>query len=198
MRPSPIEASPPREQREESMKQVGLLLVLTLATMPSWGAKKVTVAELKDTLITMHQAKKSDAEVAGVLKQLELSEELTRSTMNSVVADLPGPLSTEQIYVLEASSANLAPPPSDIPGTAAPDAAAQKAMRLKQRSDSRTIPRRLRRAVVCTAARQMPRSVRRFRALMSSSITSIRPIFMWPASMGQKSSQRKRTRPPGA
>jgi len=110
------------------MKQVGLLLVLTLATMPSWGAKKVTVAELKDTLITMHQAKKSDAEVAGVLKQLELSEELTRSTMNSVVADLPGPLSTEQIYVLEASSANLAPPPSDIPGTAAPDAAAQKAM----------------------------------------------------------------------
>lgn len=110
------------------MKRLGLFVLLALASMPAWSAKKVTVAELKDTLTSMHQANKSDADVANALKQLELSEELTRTTMNSVVADVPGPLSTEQIYVLEARSAMLAPPASDIPTAAAPDAAAQKAM----------------------------------------------------------------------
>jgi len=101
---------------------------LALAATPAWCAKKVTVAELKDTLASMHRDNKGDADVANALKQLELSEELTRSVMNDVVADVPGPLSTEQIYVLEARSAMLAPPPSDIPTAAAPDAAAQKAI----------------------------------------------------------------------
>jgi hypothetical protein len=110
------------------MKQLGLVLVLALAATPAWCAKKVTVAELKDTLASMHRDNKGDADVANALKQLELSEELTRSVMNDVVADVPGPLSTEQIYVLEARSAMLAPPPSDIPTAAAPDAAAQKAI----------------------------------------------------------------------
>ncbi len=110
------------------MKHWGMLLILALATMPAWSAKKVTVAELKETLSSMHQSGKSDADVANALKQLELSEELTRTTMNSFVADVPGPLSTEQIYVLEARSAMLAPPASDIPTSAAPDAAAQKAI----------------------------------------------------------------------
>ena len=110
------------------MKQLGLVLVLALAATPAWCARKVTVAELKDALASMHRDNKGDADVANALKQLELSEELTRSVMNDVVADVPGPLSTEQIYVLEARSAMLAPPPSDIPTAAAPDAAAQKAI----------------------------------------------------------------------
>jgi hypothetical protein len=110
------------------MKQWGLILVLALAATPAWCVKKVTVAELKDTLAAMHRDNKADADVANALKQLELTEELTRSVMNDVVADVPGPLSTEQIYVLEARSAMLAPPASDIPTAAAPDAAAQKAM----------------------------------------------------------------------
>ncbi len=108
------------------MKRLGWMMILALAAMPAWGAKKITVDELKSTLSTMRQANKSDADVANALKQLELSEQLTRSTMNSLVADVPGPLSTEQIYVLEARSAMLAPPASDIPTAAAPDAAAQK------------------------------------------------------------------------
>lgn len=110
------------------MKRLGLFVILALAAMPAWSAKQVTVAQLKETLTSMHQANKSDAEVANALKQLELTEELTRTMMNSLVEDVPGPLSTEQIYVLEARSAYLAPPSSDIPAAAAPDAAAQKAM----------------------------------------------------------------------
>ncbi len=79
-------------------------------------------------LRSMQQEKKSDVEIATALKQLELSQELTRGTMNSVVSYVPGPLSIEQIYVLEARSADLAPPDSDLPSTPAPDAAVQKAI----------------------------------------------------------------------
>ena len=48
--------------------------------------------------------------------------------MNGLVSLVPGPRSTEQIYVLEARSAMLAPPETDLPSTPAPDAAAQQVM----------------------------------------------------------------------
>ena len=105
-----------------------VLLALSLLATPAWAAKKITVSQLEDLLRSMQRDKKSDADVATALKQLELSEELTRERMNSLVPLAPGPFSTEQIYVLEASSADLVPPPSDLPATPAPDAAAQKAI----------------------------------------------------------------------
>ncbi|MGA7245622.1 MAG: hypothetical protein WBX19_20740 [Terracidiphilus sp.] len=108
------------------MNRMGWGLLLVLAITPVWGLRKTTVGELKDELATMHKEGRNDADVADALKQVELSEELTRSMMNSMVADVPGPLSTEQIYVLEARSAMLAPPTTDIPSTAAPDATGQK------------------------------------------------------------------------
>lgn len=110
------------------MKRLGLVAILALAAMPAWSAKKITVADLKTMLTTMNQQKKSDADVSAALKQVELSEELLRTTMDSLAAFVPGPLSTEQIYVLEARSALLPPPAADIPAAAAPDAAAQKAI----------------------------------------------------------------------
>jgi hypothetical protein len=110
------------------MKKFVWIALLALLAMPAWCAKKITVAELKDSLASMHRENKNDTDVANALKQVELSEQLTRNTMNSMVENVPGPLSTEQIYVLEARSALLAPPATDLPATAAPDAAAQKAM----------------------------------------------------------------------
>lgn len=110
------------------MKELAWGILLALAATPAWSAKKVTVAELKDELAAMHKEGQSDTDVANALKQEELSELLTRSAMNSMVADLPGPLSTEQIYVLEARGAMLAPPATDIPTTGAPDAAGQKTL----------------------------------------------------------------------
>ena len=111
------------------MKKNGWILLLIVAAAPAWSAnKKITVAELKAMLVSMQEAKKDDADVATALKQVDLSEELTRTMMNSLVSYVPGQLSTEQIYVLEAKSATLAPPAEDIPATPAPDAAAQKAL----------------------------------------------------------------------
>jgi len=104
------------------------LLAFFLLVTPAWAEKKITVGQLEDLLRAMQHDKKADVDVATTLKQVELSEELTRARMNSLVPLAPGPYSTEQIYVLEARSADLIPPPSDLPATPAPDAAGQKAI----------------------------------------------------------------------
>ena len=110
------------------MKRLGWIFIIFLAATPAWCAKKITVAELEQLLTSLHDQKKPDAEAANALKQVELSEALSRSRMNSFVSLVAGPLSTEQIYVLEAHSALLPPPAADLPSNPAPDAAAQKAM----------------------------------------------------------------------
>jgi hypothetical protein len=110
------------------MKRFGWILIILLATTPAWCAKKITVAQLEEMLNSLHDQKKTDADAANALKQVELSEELSRAKMNSFVSLVAGPLSTEQIYVLEARSSTLPPPAADLPTTAAPDAAAQKAI----------------------------------------------------------------------
>jgi len=66
--------------------------------------------------------------VATELKQIVLTEELTTVAMNGLAPLVPGAATLEQIYVLEAKSAVLPPPATDIPTTPAPDAAAQKAL----------------------------------------------------------------------
>ena len=88
----------------------------------------MTVDQLKALLTTDQQAKKADADVANDLKQVVLTEELTRTALDSLAPLIPGQVTLEQIYVLEARSAVLAPPASDIPTAPAPDAAAQKAL----------------------------------------------------------------------
>jgi hypothetical protein len=109
------------------MKRFGWILAFFITASPAW-AKNITVQQLKDLLVADQQAKKADADVAVDLKQVVLTEELTRTMMNSLVEFVPGPYSTEQIYVLEARSATLPPPAADLPTTPAPDAAAQKAI----------------------------------------------------------------------
>lgn len=110
------------------MKRFGWILVLLMAASPAWAAKKITVQQLKDMLVSLQQEKKTDLETADALKQVELTEELTRSAMNGLVQYVSGPHTTEQVYVLEARSAVLPPPAADLPSTPAPDAAGQKAI----------------------------------------------------------------------
>src|SRR5271168_477959 len=104
------------------MKRFGWTLALLALATPAWSAsnKKISVQELKDQLTSLHSASKSDEEVALQLKQVELTEELTPATMSSFIDLLPGKLSTEQIYVLEARSSMLVPPASELPTAPAP------------------------------------------------------------------------------
>jgi hypothetical protein len=92
------------------MKRLLWALLFVATATPTWAAKKTTVAQLQEMLQTMQHDRKSDPDVATALKQIELSEQLTRSAMNTLMHFVPGPRSTEQIYVLEARSANLIPP----------------------------------------------------------------------------------------
>lgn len=113
------------------MKRFIWALLLVVASTPAFGAKKVSVSQLEDLLRSLQQEKKADVDVSNALKQVELTEQLTRARMNSILHDVPGLLSTEQVYVLEVRSADLAPPESDLPSTPTPDAAEQQAILTK-------------------------------------------------------------------
>ncbi len=114
------------------MKRFVVFALLVLFSAPCWSApKKITVAELKEMLETMHKDNKGDADVAAALKQVQMSEMLTRPVMDEMSSMVPGQQSTEQMYVLEARSSMLPPPAADMPKDAAPDAAAQQAMLAK-------------------------------------------------------------------
>jgi hypothetical protein len=84
------------------MKRLGWILVLLMAASPAWAARKVNILQLKDLLVSLHEAKKNDAEVAAELEQIELTEQLSRSTMNVLNDYIPGQSSSEQFFVLEA------------------------------------------------------------------------------------------------
>jgi len=113
------------------MKRFVWILVLLVVAAPAWAAKTITILELKQALISLQQAKKGDEEVATKLKDVALSEELTQAMMLDLAQYLPGPLSTEQLNILQGRSAILVPPASDLPATPAPNLAAQKAILAK-------------------------------------------------------------------
>jgi hypothetical protein len=117
-----------RSPEEKQVKRFAWLIVILLIASPCWASKKITVQQLKDMLAAYQQSHKSDAEVAAELKDIDLTEQLTHSTMNSLTPLVPGQLTSEQLFVLEIRSAVLAPPATDIPTTPAPDAAGQKAI----------------------------------------------------------------------
>jgi len=113
------------------MKRFAWILLFFVAASPVWAAKKITIQELKQTLIDLQQARKGDEEVATRLKDVELSEELTLSAKKDLVQYVPGLLSIEQLDVLEGRSAILPPPASDLPTTPTPDVATQRAILAK-------------------------------------------------------------------
>lgn len=113
------------------MKRV-LVFALCLASVSTaWAAKKVTVADLKATLASLREAKKSDFDVATRLKDVELSEQLTPADRVALQEFAPGPLATEQLDILQGRTAVLPPPQAELPSTPAPDASAQKAILAK-------------------------------------------------------------------
>jgi hypothetical protein len=119
--------------QDDKMKRFGwiVLLVAMGPTLLSADQKKMTVAEFQDVLTGLHNSQKTDEQVANELKQIELTEELTPAALSSMVSLINGPLSTEQMYVIEARSSMLAPPDTDLPKTAPLDAAAQQVLLAK-------------------------------------------------------------------
>ena len=111
------------------MRRVLILLTIALAaTLALAATTKATVQQLDSLLADMHKQSKTDDQVANALREMELTEQLLPSVMNSFVQYQPGPQTVVQIRVLALESALLPPPPADLPDTPAPDQATQAAI----------------------------------------------------------------------
>jgi hypothetical protein len=110
------------------MRKLLVLFAVVLATLPIWAATKVTVSQLDSMLAEMHSQNKRDEAAANKLKDLELTEQLAESAMNSLSEYEPGPQTIVQIRALALESAMLPPPPTDLPDVPPPDQATQKAI----------------------------------------------------------------------
>jgi VWFA-related protein len=106
-----------------------LALAVIVWTLPVLAAKPVSVAALKQMLAEQEAAHKSDGTIAQELSELQLTEELTAQTLKRMTADVQAGQKTAQALELMAdASALLAPPADELPPSARPDIAAQRAM----------------------------------------------------------------------
>ncbi len=111
------------------MRKLVVLAALAALVLPASAAKRITVAQLEQTLTAEVSAHRDDADVALKIGQLELSERLTGATLDRLAAKLPlGPRTALALQLVADQSAFLDPPAGELPATQAPDAATQQQM----------------------------------------------------------------------
>jgi VWFA-related protein len=106
------------------MRALALLLTLAGFVLPAFGAKRVTVDELEQTLAATLSL--PDAEVAKQLSDLELSERLSTARLDRLETKVPGEKARQALTILADASAFLDPPAAEISAQTAPDLAAQR------------------------------------------------------------------------
>jgi VWFA-related protein len=125
------------------MPRVLIPVFLLCLALPSWAAKRITVAQLEQTLLSDTAAHKPELEIAHKIGAIELSERLTEQTL----ARLSQPFSSGSppalaLLLLADRSAFLDPPPGELPSNPAPEAAAQEhLLELAQKFAVDTLPR---------------------------------------------------------
>jgi hypothetical protein len=111
------------------MKKLAAFALALLMAHPAFAAKRVTVAQLDQTLVAASAAHRPDADIARQLGDLELTERLTNAALNQLATRFtPGPRTALALQMLADQSAFLDPPASEFPATAQPDAATQQRM----------------------------------------------------------------------
>lgn len=109
------------------MRRLILLALLAAMVLPAGAARRVTVAQLEQSLAEDSSSHRADAEIARQIGDLELTERLTGSTLDRLAAKLPmGPRTALALQLLSDQSALLDPPASELPATALPDTATQQ------------------------------------------------------------------------
>jgi VWFA-related protein len=112
-----------------------LLALAALLVVPAGAARRVTVAQLAETLAAATAQHRSDEETARQVGSLELSERLTPATLDQFAAKLPlQPRTALALQLLADQSAFLDPPAAELPATAPPDEATQQQMLTAARS----------------------------------------------------------------
>ena len=98
-------------------------------TLPAGAAKRVTVAQLEQTLAAATAAHKPDAEMARLIAGMELSQRLSEGTLERLKTRFGAdPEIALAMQLLADQSAFLDLPTSELPATDAPDQAAQLRM----------------------------------------------------------------------
>src|SRR5260370_29991219 len=105
------------------MRTLALLLSLTGFMLPAFGAKRVTVDRLEQTLAAAHSLQ--DAEVARQLSDLELTERLSTAKLKRLETALPGDKSRQALMILADASVFFDPPAAEISSQPAPDPVTQ-------------------------------------------------------------------------
>jgi VWFA-related protein len=111
------------------MRRLILLGIMAAMALPGVAARRVTVAQLEQSLAADIASHLADAEVAHRLGEFELSERLTDATLDRFARNLAlGPRMALALQLLADQSAFLDPPPSELPATGSPDATTQQRM----------------------------------------------------------------------
>lgn len=106
-----------------------ILGLIACVTLPTWGAKRLTVSQLEQTLNAAGIAHRPDAEIARQISGVELTQRLTEATLHRLDKGFTTePLTSVALQLLADQSAFLDPPSSELPSTPTPDAAAQQHM----------------------------------------------------------------------
>jgi VWFA-related protein len=108
------------------MLKWALCFILAGLALPAFASNPVTVSQLEHMLAAGRA--RPDVDVARQLAGLELTERLSSARLEQLRANLSGEKSQNALVALADASAFLAPPSTDIPATATPDATTQRRM----------------------------------------------------------------------
>lgn len=105
-------------------------LILVAAIPASAGAvRPLTIRELLQLLETKRAASRRDDSLAKLVESIELSERLTRCTLNDIMVELePGPRTLQALELLEDATLFLEPPASELPLKEPPEVREQETM----------------------------------------------------------------------
>lgn len=106
------------------MRPLAVLLTLAVCILPAYGAKRVSVAELEQSIAAAHGL--PDVEVARRLSNLELTERLSAANFHRLETSLPGEKAQQALVILADASVFRDPPAAEIPAQPTPDVAAQR------------------------------------------------------------------------
>src|SRR5437879_248764 len=111
------------------MRKLIVLAVAGCMAIPVFAARRLTVAQLAETLSASIAQHRSDEELARQLGQLELAERLTSSTLDRLAARLSlQPRTALALQLLADQSEFLDPPAAERIAAAPPDSADQQRM----------------------------------------------------------------------
>jgi hypothetical protein len=112
------------------MRRLIPLSLLLLTAVSLWAApQRITIDQLRQSLAARVAAHDSDDALARYLGGIELTEQLTRQSLDEIVsADKPGPRTIEALHLIAAASTFLDPPAAEAPPQAPPDASTQQAI----------------------------------------------------------------------